>query len=575
MTIQRCFLAAACAAGLSTANHASLHHEANAHGSVWEPIASSLVTTPAPPPTTAAQGLTTDEKIAHAIAFVKTQMKVNPMPGVGLSVVYENKPVIAQGFGTNAVGDEKNPVTSSSVFPIGAYSDTFIAVGLAKLVDDGKLWWDDSIKKHLPWFELSDKYAEKYLTLGDVASMNVGVTEYFAPEWIFDELLSERDLISILRDMPTRTSLRPGFEKSMLASQLLSQVIEAVTNQTWHAYLKTSVWEPLGMHDTAGRAGDIDKQLAMGHYSCHGSVIGPFHQLKDSMVAFRPRRDYMASWSIVSSVADLTRFSEFLLDPKHKNLVHMPYLVDELFTGHLNRRINSATADGYKVKYGYSMASHGGAFASGYGFTLIGNIMWGHEYFEQKMVDDGFGFRLVNGFVYSRGLGLTITTNANVNNGNMSDSFRLDWMRSYILGLFLDVPIATLDGLFTQSMAALDQKSFPAPCDAHYFEGKPWDIPGVIIPDDTKHQLVGTYHAAGLANTTMRATVSIQGKDLMLQFGAYTRRLIATERPQTYVWALDWDLQSFSVVVTKPASHDNTSLSVLLNGNQLVKFTRD
>ncbi|KAF0713595.1 Aste57867_4281 [Aphanomyces stellatus] len=112
-------------------------HDPTSHGSVWQPSLSSLLAST----TTNVQpsALTTDEKTAIAIAFVKKQMELMHVPGLGLSVVYENKPVIVQGFGSNEVGSTTNPVTTNSVFQIGGYSMTFIAVAIAKLVSESFL----------------------------------------------------------------------------------------------------------------------------------------------------------------------------------------------------------------------------------------------------------------------------------------------------------------------------------------------------------------------------------------------------------------------------------------------------
>ncbi|KAF0711358.1 Aste57867_5312 [Aphanomyces stellatus] len=213
---------------------------------------------------------------------------------------------------------------------------TFIAVAIAKLVDDGKVTWQDSIKQHLPWFELVDKYAETHATLGDLASMNFVVEDGIDSmiKMNFDPEFTERKMVESLRLLNTTRPFRIGYNPSSYNFAILGQVIEAVTNTTWATYLKTSIWEPLGMHNTAAHPTHVaSSQLSSGHLMCNSKVIGPFNQLNDTMIALRPDDKPIASSSIVSSTADLATFSSFLLASDHLGLFQHPALVNDLFTG--------------------------------------------------------------------------------------------------------------------------------------------------------------------------------------------------------------------------------------------------
>ncbi|KAF0686576.1 Aste57867_21636 [Aphanomyces stellatus] len=202
--------------------------------------------------------------------------------------------------------------------------------------------------------------------------------------------------------------------------------------------------------------------------------------------------------------------------------------------------------------------------------------MFGHRYFEQS--GDSLGFQFVNGFVRSHGLGVVVTANAMhaiAMGKSLTAGARFVWIRTYLLGLYLDVPIETLNDEFDDAIAAFD--SLPSqPCDAHYFDGKPWDIPGVVIPDTTKHALIGTYEPMASTSGTpfaMQMVVTVDGDDLMLQFGAYKRRLIATTRPLTYVWALEWNVMTWGVMAAKPES-EHPRLWLTIGQAQAIEFVR-
>ncbi|KAH9149630.1 hypothetical protein AeRB84_007368, partial [Aphanomyces euteiches] len=113
------------------------------------------------------------------------------------------------------------------------------------------------------------------------------------------------------------------------------------------------------------------------------------------------------------------------------------------------------------------------------------------------------------------------------------DSCRLYAMRSYLLKLFMGVPpLARIDREFQAF-----QPHFP--CDGHYFDGVPWEKPGVEIPESSKKALVGTYCAVHSPGYNGNVTIARDGTNLTLQCGAHTKRLVATETADVFLWALE------------------------------------
>ncbi|CAK4838989.1 unnamed protein product, partial [Aphanomyces euteiches] len=86
---------------------------------------------------------------AKAVAFIEEQMKRHSIPGIALSVVFKNETIPALGFGTKAHGHADVAVTADTMFQIGSFTKTFIALAIAKFVDDGKMQWSDPVKQHL------------------------------------------------------------------------------------------------------------------------------------------------------------------------------------------------------------------------------------------------------------------------------------------------------------------------------------------------------------------------------------------------------------------------------------------
>ncbi|KAF0713251.1 hypothetical protein As57867_004429, partial [Aphanomyces stellatus] len=126
-----------------------------------------------------------------------------------------------------------------------------------------------------------------------------------------------------------------------------------------------------------------------------------------------------------------------------------------------------------------------------------------------------------------------------------------------------------LDNQFNRALATLDAIP-PVPCDDHFFNGKPWDTPGLAIPDATKQVLVGTYAANISTDYYGDIEVFEDGDDLKLQLGIYAERLIATADPSIFIWATDFNAQTKKIAFTGL----NTSTPAFLFADKNVMFVK-
>ncbi|KAF0691704.1 Aste57867_17116 [Aphanomyces stellatus] len=482
-----------------------------------------------------------DEKRAMAIAFVQKQLQENPaIPGLSFSVVYQNETVIATGFGTKQFGNGNTPVTAHSVFQIGSFSKTFIALGIGKLVDDGLVNWLDPVKQHLPWFRLMDKYAEQYTTLADLLAMNSVFGDHEGDlEWVLGAFPNERDLVERLAFFNTTRPLRAGYAYSNLNFEILGQVIEHVTHQPWFTFLKTTYLDPLGMNETFGQPVDVTNiaELSSGHFACNNQVLGPYN-LTWSMTALPADAGFFSAGSMLTSANDLAKFSHFLLN-HGRGILNSPQIIQDMTTGH---NVLQAPVDGVDDR-GKLFHPDGSVKAAGYGFDTVGNVMYGYDYYDKGGAT--VAMTLHNGFVPSQGLGVTL--GVNVRWASSEDNILLERMRSYVLGIFLDVPQTTLDATWNEALA----QSHPPQgleCDAHFYGGQP---SGVSIPEATQTLLVGTYVATESPRYNGNLTVFKQGRDLMLHYGAYTKPLLGNKQdPTTFVWTVDFSASNLPFMLS-------------------------
>ena len=110
-----------------------------------------------------AQSITDDPRVATALkiieVWVDAQLAYEDIPGMSIGVVYDQELIWSRGFGFADVS-KKRPATPGTIYSICSISKLFTSISIMQLWEQGKLRLDDSIKKHLPWFSIQDKYPD-------------------------------------------------------------------------------------------------------------------------------------------------------------------------------------------------------------------------------------------------------------------------------------------------------------------------------------------------------------------------------------------------------------------------------
>jgi len=113
--------------------------------------------------------------------IVKEALAKWKAPGLAVAIVHQDRLIYLKGLGVKELG-KNDPVTQDTVFPLASCSKALTATTLAMLVDDGKLTWDDPVRKHLPWFKLKDPCADANVTLRDLLTHRTGLGKH-EPLW--------------------------------------------------------------------------------------------------------------------------------------------------------------------------------------------------------------------------------------------------------------------------------------------------------------------------------------------------------------------------------------------------------
>lgn len=251
------------------------------------------------------------ETITAAPAFdlardVGRALKTFDVPGIAIAIVKDGKVVAAQGFGVRRLGDPA-PVTAKTQFEIASNSKAFTAVALAKLVDEGKLDWDDPVIKHLPDFRMHDAYVTQEMTVRDLlthrSGLGLGAGDLL---WWPTTTFSTDEIIHNLRHVKPATSFRASYAYDNLLYIVAGRIIAQKSGKSWGETVQAQILEPLGMANTTT---SVAAMLKTADYSApHSRIDG-----RQSVVKPMPVDNAVGAVGINTSAEDIAKWMNALL----------------------------------------------------------------------------------------------------------------------------------------------------------------------------------------------------------------------------------------------------------------------
>ena len=261
-----------------------------------------------------------DDYVAQSVKDWKTT-------GLAVAVVKDGQIVFAKGYGVRRLGSPE-PIDDRTLFAVGSTTKAMTAAAIGMLVDEGKVAWDDPVIKHLPWFALKDPYMTREIRVRDLLIHRAGVpnTDFL---W-YEQPLSAREIIGRLRDVELETSPRTHFTYQNVMYAVAGEVVAAASGMPWAEFVRTRIFEPLGMSGTIATAATLAEQpnVATPHYEIDGTVQVIRNASVDGVAP---------AGSVWSSVRDMAQWLNMLLargtagGPAGKRLLSEK-VVAELFT---------------------------------------------------------------------------------------------------------------------------------------------------------------------------------------------------------------------------------------------------
>jgi CubicO group peptidase (beta-lactamase class C family) len=182
--------------------------------------------------------------------------------GTGLSIsIHQNGQSVYQHHRGWANALQAQAVTANTPFELASVAKPFTAIAVLQLMERGELTLQVPVKRFVPELPV----AWSTITLHHLLAHQSGIPDVLNewPKKAMDQLTATQ-LIAYFQKNPT-LKFTPGQRGDYSNTNyiLLAEVVKRVTGQTWDAYLRSHIFEPLKM--TSSFALDVEDALRQPH----------------------------------------------------------------------------------------------------------------------------------------------------------------------------------------------------------------------------------------------------------------------------------------------------------------------
>ena len=230
--------------------------------------------------------------------FVRSTMTTWKVPGLAVAIVKDGEVVFSQGFGLRDV-EGTAAITPRTLFAIGSCTKAFTTMGLAILVDEGKLDWDAPVRNYLPAFQMHDPMATERMTPRDLVTHRSGLPRNDLV-W-YGSSLSRRELVDRLRYLEPNKDFRTVWQYQNLMYMTAGYLAGEIAGQSWEEFTRARILDPLGMSSSNF---SVEQSQQQPDFSL------PHKEQRDAVVSipFRDVGSVAPAGGINSSVTDMAQW---------------------------------------------------------------------------------------------------------------------------------------------------------------------------------------------------------------------------------------------------------------------------
>ncbi|MDT0294544.1 serine hydrolase [Mesonia ostreae] len=240
--------------------------------------------------------------------LIENTLESFDVPGISVGIIKDDKVVYAKGHGVRSLTNKKD-MNQNTLVGVASNSKGFTCFALGILVDEGKLNWDDKVRKHIPEFKMPDAWVTEEFTVRDLVTHRSGLSLGAGDLMFFPEGgdFTIDDVLANVSQLEPESSFRSEFKYNNNMFIIAGEVIHRVSGKTWDEFIETRILEPVGMKNSKASYSRVtDKSnIIDAHTRTEGEVIQIPHDWSDLA---------NPAGGIMSNVTDMLIWAKFLMN---------------------------------------------------------------------------------------------------------------------------------------------------------------------------------------------------------------------------------------------------------------------
>ena len=244
--------------------------------------------------------MTTHESLEAKVDQLFAEWDKPNSAGAALAVTRDGKIIYKHGYGTANL-EYETPITPTTIFDIASVSKQFAAFAITTLAHDGKLSLDDDIRVHLPDVpDFGSTITIRHL-LHHTSGLRDWVQSLVIAGVAMEDVISFKHILKMVRHQKA-LNFEPGeaYLYSNTGYNLLAEIVETVTGDSFREWTDTNIFKPLAMTNTHFHD---DHQMILKNRAYSYQVVenDPFKHAINNTTA-------LGSSSLYSTVEDLAKW---------------------------------------------------------------------------------------------------------------------------------------------------------------------------------------------------------------------------------------------------------------------------
>ena len=240
--------------------------------------------------------------------LVKETLKTFDVPGISVGILKDGKIIYAKGHGVRSLTNKKD-MNENTLVGVASNSKGFTCFALAMMVDEGKLNWDDKVRKHIPEFQLYDAWVTEQFTVRDLVTHRSGMGLGAGDLMFFPEGndFTSKDVINNVKHLKPESSFRSEFAYNNNMFIIAGEVLKRVSGLSWEEFIETKIMKPVGMLHSKASYNRVKNRTNIidAHTRADGKVIQIPHDWSETA---------NPAGGIMSNVNDMLTWAKFLMN---------------------------------------------------------------------------------------------------------------------------------------------------------------------------------------------------------------------------------------------------------------------